>query len=690
MSFRSRLIVAFSVPIVLLLANVVVVAIQQHAVHEVSTAVLAREAAYGGVSLVEDLRRDLAGPLDADRSAVRTVYWGELIKRVEETLSLGDGLMPTNELNAALAAASNTAEAAWEDFLSEPSESSVLFLDVSLVDLAERLSIVSTGLRRALIDAVEHERSIGRLPLRFGLGMSFLAAVLALGYSIWFARRMTRPIELLAAASSKIADGDLSVHFERTGLSEFDILTSSLETMGSRLEEMLVQISDGRSAVTDAARTIHKSIDQAAAEEDRQAEAVKETTAAVDTIGETIRNVAVDAGGLHVAAQASSDSVGQLEENTAIIADDTKRLQDEARLAMSALTQLESTMKSVAETGEILDDAANATSASTDRIRSALEGVESDAAKNTLLALESSDGAESGSERMRSAREGMSAIESAFQRIGSTVEALDKRSESIDEVVSVIGGIADQTKLLALNASIIAAQAGEQEHGFGVVARELSVLASRSLQSVDEVSVLVSEVRDQIRASVDAADAGSASVSLGTRLVDQAKDQLGQIAERVVKSQRQSASISDAVARSFLELKVVENEALRTSDVASEIRSTTAEQHEATRVIQACAARVAGLSLKVRELVQAQREQSAMITNAAGEVTTRSQQIRNMTAEQQARADQIECAIEVFDGVAVDRVATIGGLRIAAGQLLEKSKLLERHTSMFTVHDSND
>lgn len=126
---------------------------------------------------------------------------------------------------------------------------------------------------------------------------------------------------------------------------------------------------------------------------------------------------------------------------------------------------------------------------------------------------------------------GMNRIASSFQESAKTVETLGKNSDEIGEIVSVIDDIADQTNLLALNAAIEAARAGEQGRGFAVVADEVRKLAERTTKATKEIALMIKAIQSDTSGAVESITAGTEEVQRGVEYANEAGNALSQIAE---------------------------------------------------------------------------------------------------------------------------------------------------------------
>jgi len=171
-------------------------------------------------------------------------------------------------------------------------------------------------------------------------------------------------------------------------------------------------------------------------------------------------------------------------------------------------------------------------------------------ARNTMNA------AESASEVSGSARHGQEVVSQAVQEMQKVAEIvrdsasiignLGAKSEKISEFVGVIDDIADQTNLLALNAAIEAARAGEQGRGFAVVADEVRRLADRTVASTKEIRLMVDEIQKETLLAVRSIEKGKEEAEVSERLSHQADEALGNIVRSIDQIERMISQIATA------------------------------------------------------------------------------------------------------------------------------------------------
>jgi len=186
-----------------------------------------------------------------------------------------------------------------------------------------------------------------------------------------------------------------------------------------------------------------------------------------------------------------------------------------------------------------------------------MSSTSTDIARNCHLAAESSGcasaSAQSGAGIVRDTVEGMNRIADKVRSSASVVERLGTRSDQIGEIVATIEDIADQTNLLALNAAIEAARAGEQGRGFAVVADEVRALAERTTRATREIGTMIKSIQQETKLAVRAMEEGVDEVERGTseaarsgqaleEILDQINQVTGQINQIATAAEEQTAT----------------------------------------------------------------------------------------------------------------------------------------------------
>lgn len=553
--------------------------------------------------------------------------------------------------------------------------------DIFLPGTKIKIGSVKFGFSKASVR--QNARKIVWLLLGTSIGT---VAILSVVVYIMVKRMIAGPAAEAVAVASNVASGDLSLSVKVRTNDELGTLGRGLNAMIIGLKNMIMKIQEaGKSlgGVSTRLKEISESITSGSRD---QTEVVEDVASSVNEMHFALKEIGGNIQDAYTTSEHTSSTILQMAASIDEVAKTMSELSASIEETTTTVTQMSAAIKQTAENIETLSAAAEETAASATQISISVREVESNAKESAALAeAVAEDGQKLGMSSIEKTIEGMRRIEDAARRTADVVNRLMERSESIGTILTVIEDITDQTALLALNASILAAQAGEHGRGFAVVASEIRELANRTAASTQEIGKIISTVQEETREAAELMKQGLSVVEQGTRLSTDAGEAIKKILERANQSKDMSKSISRAAQEQSRGISQVREAVERINEMTHQIARATREQRSGSEQIIRAAEKMREITRFVKTATAEQAKGSKDITRAVETMSSKMGMVNRAATEVQTGSDLIVKAIERIKAIAKANGELAAGLNSAVVVLSEQAETLHKSIEKFRM-----
>ncbi|PZO40645.1 MAG: hypothetical protein DCF19_12225 [Pseudanabaena frigida] len=383
-----------------------------------------------------------------------------------------------------------------------------------------------------------------------GYAIAAISIIVASVLGIAIASNLAKPLRLLSVFTQKIGRGEVAERLtDSDRRDEIGTLSLELNNMAEQLELLIAEKQLEAERIAEARQEAAQTEAELRIQEQRQAKEFLQRRA----LELLIEVDPISRGDLTIRANVTEDEIGTIADSYNSTIRNLRKLVLEVQTAAlsvsQTVTQNEQTMQNVSGGASEQVEAIAQTLERINTLTESIAGVE-------MRALQAEEQVESanqalleGDAAMNSTVEGFTAIRETVSDTAEKVKQLGEASQKISKVVKLISGFANQTNMLALNASIEAARAGEEGQGFGVVANEVRALAQRSAKATIEIRQLIEEIQAQANELVKAMTVGTQQVNNGSQLVEETRQKLTDISlssqkiNQLVREIAQAASL---------------------------------------------------------------------------------------------------------------------------------------------------
>ena len=418
------------------------------------------------------------------------------------------------------------------------------------------VSPTGMGLGIAIPDAelFAEARQLAESNRHTAMGAVGILLVLACVVILVLNRTIISPILSLAAFSRSVAAGNLETPISSAYQSEFSVLRNALVSMLESLKEKMRE-ADNRTAEARVSAENAEQAQHAAEEATRKAESARTE-------------------GMRDAAQRLSQVVAAL---TAALGSLAARVDETSEGVETQTHRIAETASAVLEIAKNAETTAN-------------------------LSEDSRHAAEQGSQQFATVLQDVSAIHKDFQTACDSVDDLSNKADAIGAIAQTIEDIADQTNLLALNAAIEAARAGEAGRGFAVVADEVRKLAEKTMTATREVGQSIDSIQQAVRGTLGSMGSTKEVLEKSMQEVNKAESLLGSIVSLAMESSDQVRAIATASEQQSAATGEINASVSAVSSIAE---GTATAMQEAANAVEALKRQSSALAELIAELEKA-------------------------------------------------------------------------------------
>jgi methyl-accepting chemotaxis protein len=475
------------------------------------------------------------------------------------------------------------------------------------------------------------------LALLFGTNIIALVAVTW----IYISRKLAVRVKQISNVMNRAAEGELTERVNFEGESEMSLLAENLNSMLEQLSGVIIKVHSSLSELRSISSTLREISENGVSSAAKQSEGVKQTTSSIREINHSITDISASVTDLSSLASNNAHSMLQMSQS----------LESTTMHLVSLVHSVEGVSSSIIEMASAIRQIEGSTATlATDTVRTtelvgemdkAIKRIGIQATDTTAIAETVRNDAEEGCKAVNAAIAGMDEIRSSSSITFDAIENLSKRVATIGKILSVIDEVAEQTNLLSLNASIIAAQAGERGKSFSVVASEIKELAKRTGNNTREISEIILGVRKDTERAVSAITLSEKRIEEGSALSHRSGEVLRKIANGIQEASARMIEINTTAVSQAESSEAVQKAMANVAELVEKIAHATQEQGYGSKMITTEVSRMRELTQEVMESISSHKASADLVVKASGDINTQVAEICEASILQSASAQRI-------------------------------------------------
>jgi methyl-accepting chemotaxis protein len=466
------------------------------------------------------------------------------------------------------------------------------------------------------------------------------------------ARDITAPLRELRRVSAEMATGNFDVAARVFSDDEVGELAESFSETRTNLRRLLGRVGGSGATITEGVRVITGGTESLLTRASDQAQLTENSTSSLETVRGGIRSVLAAADTVTSLTEDASSRSLQLQASAEQVARSTDRLFQSVEKTSSSTAEMDASMREISQRTSALAGIGEEALSFVSEMDSTITELRDAAQSTAAISRHVSEDAEAGGDAVGKMVQGIHLSRDLTNSTATTIDELQGSVAQINQILAVIEEITNRTNLLALNAAIIAAQAGEHGLGFGVVADEIRGLAERTRGSTKEIAAIIKAVQSGSRQAVAKINEGVERVEANVELAQNASSSLQKIVSSAARSYDMATKISRALEDQAAASRHLHEVTSRMSDAITEINRGTREQARGTELLAQEAERVREIAAQVKSATDEQSQAGRGITAALEKIADDARNMRDHLQRQMSETERIAQAARTMLDIA--------------------------------------
>ena len=511
-----------------------------------------------------------------------------------------------------------------------------------------------------------------------------LFTMIAFAAATYFLTRdITAPMHELRVLASGMAQGNFDVEPRVFADDEMGQLSASFIETRANLRRLLGRVGGSGTTITEGVRVITGGTESLMTRARDQAELTENSSLAVENVRAGIGSVLSAADTVTDLTQDASSRALQMQASAEEVARSMDYLFQSVEKTSSSTTEMDASMREMSQRTDVLAGIGDEVLSFVSQMDSTIEELRTSSQSTAAISRQVREDAEAGGEAVGRTVQGIILTE---ELTNSTAKVLDDLQRSVGEIsgiLNVIEEVTNRTNLLALNAAIIAAQAGEHGLGFTVVADEIRELAERTRGSTKEIGTIIKAVQTGSRNAVTKIHEGVVRVQENVRLAENASTSLTKIVESSARSYEMATNISRALDEQAKASRHLHEVTSRMSDHIAEINRGTREQARGTQLLAQESERVREIAGQVKNATDEQSVAGRGISTALEKIAEDARAMRDLLERQLRETDQIADASRTMLDIAQENDAIAREFSSTVQNLVQSGREFESEVGRF-------